>query len=129
MHMLTSFDATVIAAFLALMMPLTCFVLAKGAYAWSQAISAAHQARAHAIQAQVEQETIHDAKAAIDDIEGRTRARAVYEPPSEDELREAILAARAAKTDEREYTTTTNEGIEIESPIPPGGLYHTEGMR
>lgn len=110
-------------------------VLGVGAWVWSRAIGQAHQARYNAVQATILQQGSDVVDHLQEDAEER-RARIAYVPPTEDELREAVLAERAAervrarveasaaREQQPEFTTQGNEGIEEQPPIPEGGLYH-----
>jgi hypothetical protein len=98
-----------------------CVILGYGAYAWSNAIAAAHRARAHGAQADAAQLTLDATHDAVD----AAPHRAPYEPPSDRELVDALIAERYDPTDaRREYDTESNEtGAEPEPPIPRGGFY------
>lgn len=106
-------------ALLALIVVIAALAAGLGALVWANAIAAAYRAHAHRLQ-------LHASEVAADVVEeaalaaqGQRPPRAPYVPPTEDEIRASILAAR----EDREYTTHGNEGMEDSPPIPPGGLY------
>lgn len=98
-------------------------ICALGAWSWSKAIAAAHQAHANKLHVQETRDTITSANDAVEEV--RQRARGDWQPPSDDDLREAILASRGngAAPEQMEFTTLGNEGIEESEPIPSGGFY------
>lgn len=82
------------------------WILARGAVAWSNAISAVHQARAHGIEADMQRDTIEQARAAVDRAYSGGRP-----PPTPDEIREAIFRQRAASNGEPDdYHEVTTSG-------------------
>ena len=81
------------------------WILARGAVAWSNAISAVHQARAHGIEADMQRETIQQARAAVDRAYSGGRP-----PPTPEDIREAILRQRAASNGEADYHEVTTSG-------------------
>ena len=104
-------------------------LLGVAARVWADAIAAGHRAHSHAIEVRERKETYQATHEALEDAEEqRARARAAYVPPNDRELYETILAEREANRgngEAKEYTTTSNEGLEEEPPIRPGGLYNT----
>lgn len=108
-------------AILALLFMGGVVVLGLGAWAWGNAIAAAHRARAHGLTADAQQVVHESARDALGEIDDRRRefGGEDYRPPADNELVEAILAARNGSTnDDRDITTIGNEGIEEEPPIP-----------
>lgn len=81
------------------------WVIARGAAEWANAQAAVHRARAHGIEADMQRETIEQARDAA--TAAMTRGT---RPPTPDEIRESILRQRAATNGEseeyREYTTS-----------------------
>jgi hypothetical protein len=95
-----------VVAFVTFLLAGGVWVLAVGAKCWSDATAAAHRARAHGIEADMQKETIETARsAAAEAMRGGGRPA-----PTPDQIREAILAQRGAgngATDEyQEYTTS-----------------------
>ncbi|MGB8966836.1 MAG: hypothetical protein WCB99_14465 [Candidatus Cybelea sp.] len=93
-----------VVAFATFVLAATPWVLARGALAWSDAIAAQHRARAHGIEADMQNETIETARAAAE------RVMTGRPPPTPEQIREAILAQRAAGNgqpeDYHEFTTS-----------------------
>jgi hypothetical protein len=75
-------------------------ILGFGARAWSLATLAAHSARAAEVQADETAETIRQAREAVT----RSHLGPQSRPPTDDEIREAILSQRVSPNGE--YTTS-----------------------
>lgn len=91
-------------AFAAFILASCVWVLAHGAAAWADAKAAEHRARAHGIEADMQRDTIEQARDAADRVISSGRL-----PPTPDEIREAILRQRAAGngvSEAHEYTTS-----------------------
>jgi len=82
------------------------YVLAHAAISWANAKDAEHRARAHGIEADMQRETIEQARATAE----RVMMSGGRPPPTPQEIREALLRQRAAgngQADEyREFTTS-----------------------
>jgi hypothetical protein len=89
------------------------------AWVWANAIAAAYRAHAHRLQVNAAEAVQKEAEEAI---ESTRPPRAPYVPPTEEEIRQSILAEREER--EREYSTLENDGIPADQePIPAGGMY------
>jgi hypothetical protein len=85
---------------------------------FARAVREAHTARAHAAQADETQRIIDAAEAALE--EPRPVARAAFDNPTDQELRDIIRGRRADMDD---ITTTGNEGIPEQPPIMAETMY------
>jgi len=123
---------TVLAALVVILVAVPLFaasvaVLGYGAIVWTRALSAVHQARAHAAEAD---SRISIDTAALDAARDAAaiaqRQQAAYVGPTDDELREVIFAGRPSRNGhvEEPMTTLGNEGAdENENPFS-GGMFN-----
>ena len=103
-----------------------CLVTALGARAWSQAVSAAHTARAHGIQADETQETLQQAREAV--VNATRQTEDDYRKPTHDELLEAIYAERHSGNGELDPEFNTSGDANIPDEVQQhmsGGEYAT----
>lgn len=104
--MIEPYLSFVLVAFVTFLLCSCVWILGLGAKEWSDAAAAQHRARAHGIEADMQKDTIEHARAAAD---AAMRGRPA---PTPEQIREAILAQRAAGNgmsegyEEPEYTTS-----------------------
>lgn len=96
----------------------TMFVNVLGAWVWSRAIADAHRAHSHGISVREQEALIRETHEAVDEAREETKRRTI--PPTDDDIRQAIL-------DEREYSTQDNEERDAYVPPQPGDMYVTVG--
>lgn len=95
-------------------------VLGYGARSWSLATLAAHSARAAAVQADETAETIRQAREAVT---GAQRLAPRSRPPTDEEIREAILSQRVSPNGE--YTTSGDVTPDELTSHMSGGEFRT----
>lgn len=99
------FDPLVIAT-AAFILAGSVWVLGHGARAWADAKAAEHRARAHGIEADMQRETIEQARSVASSV----MAGGGQGPPTPEQIREALLRQRAASNgqpdDDQEFTTS-----------------------
>ena len=87
---------------------------------WADAKAPPHRAHANPLHFHAAETVQEEAQEALEGI--ARPPRAPYVPPTEEELRQGIIAAR--EECDREYSTLENDGIPADQePIPAGGMY------